>query len=472
MKNMKSHLLHNKTIVLYDVSVLGFAQINNLARTGIFTYVLNLASQLNSLNDEVLLLPVSCHHHAVGLLHSLQACRTLGLSDALIVKQLGPLGWILFRATRKDFNANLFSFAPLLEFIDSFLGGKKNIITRCVRSLIHRIVFFLRSLFDMYINARTRALIKEMSLISRYGNLVVHFPHKINRSLRLRGDAAPNVKFVVTVHDLIPVLFPEFFPDGAGTDFLQFLQDTSICDAVLAVSAVTKDDYVAFKGIAKAPQVFVTPLSGEHTMSSTDSDRSSATDVQSILGKYNLVVRDYFLFVGTIEPRKNLQRLLKAFSLGDNPLRNRISLVVVGAQGWEKCDIRNLVEELGIAQRVVFTGFIEDFELSVLYSNATAFVYPSLYEGFGLPVLEAMSYGIPVVTSKGTSMAEIALDAAIYIDPLSIESISEGLDSVLSLNKHQWNVLANASLVRSRSFNWETTAKLTLNAYQEVLKST
>ena len=175
----------------------------------------------------------------------------------------------------------------------------------------------------------------------------------------------------------------------------------------------------------------------------------------------------YLLFVGTIEPRKNLVRLARAFAA----LRQEgaeAQLVICGRWGWKSNDLRPAIERLGIADAVVFTGFVPDDDLVALLNGATAFVYPSLYEGFGLPIVEAFACGAPVVTSDRGATAEVAGGAALLVDPTSDESLTDALRRVLSdtAERHR---LSAAGLARATDFSRRNAARRAVAIYEAAL---
>ncbi len=179
----------------------------------------------------------------------------------------------------------------------------------------------------------------------------------------------------------------------------------------------------------------------------------SEADRTAVRAKYCLPSQ-YLLFVGTLEPRKNLRRLTEALDVGETDL----PLVVAGAHGWGDNVSAN-------ASRVQFIGFVPDGDLPALYSGAAAFCYPSEREGFGMPVLEAMSYGVPVVTSRGTSTEEVAGGAAVLVDPYSVEDIAHGIASALTERAS----LSAKGLRQAARHRWSETARLTVQAYREVV---
>jgi glycosyltransferase involved in cell wall biosynthesis len=178
---------------------------------------------------------------------------------------------------------------------------------------------------------------------------------------------------------------------------------------------------------------------------------------------------DFILFVGTIEPRKNLRRLIEAF---DQMLRNTSMsprLVIAGGQGWMMDDFNSFINEKGLADRVCLTGYLQDEDLCALYSTCTAFIYPSLYEGFGLPPLEAMACGAPVITSRTPALMETAGNAARLVDPKDVDDIARAMTEFLS-NKNAREHYADLGKVHVKKFSWEQTALKTLEVYRDVLR--
>jgi glycosyltransferase involved in cell wall biosynthesis len=192
----------------------------------------------------------------------------------------------------------------------------------------------------------------------------------------------------------------------------------------------------------------------------------SAVAVASALARYDLPTR-YVLFVGTIEPRKNLERLLAAFErVHGKGLSD--ALVIVGKQGWLTGDFYAALERSPVREKVVFPGFVPDTDLPAVYAGAQALVLPSLYEGFGLPVLEAMACGTPVICSNTASLPEVAGDAALLVDPTDVEGIATALSQVLTDGALQAQMRARGEL-QAAHFSWERTAEETLAVYQRLM---
>lgn len=168
--------------------------------------------------------------------------------------------------------------------------------------------------------------------------------------------------------------------------------------------------------------------------------------------------RPYFLFVGTLEPRKNLARLLKAYALLNPSLRNRFRMVIAGGKGWGGIDMAALIKQNRLEGQVVLTGYVDDAQLATLYSQARFLAMPSIYEGFGLPLVEAMRFGVPVLTSDTSSMPEVAGDAGVLVDPLDEASIARGLELLLS-GSVDLRMLSDNAIKQARKFDWNTASK-------------
>ena len=188
----------------------------------------------------------------------------------------------------------------------------------------------------------------------------------------------------------------------------------------------------------------------------------SAEKIDQVRKKYNLTA-GYLLFVGSLEPRKNLPLLIQAMQRC-NP---DISLLIVGWEGWGDKSWKQTIRESGLEKRIILTGYVDDETLACLYSGASAFVYPSLYEGFGLPILEAMACGCPVICSDVASMPEVAGDAAIRIDPACIWDLTAAID-LLSVDQNARQRLISSGFARAVEFTWKRTAEKTREVFQKI----
>lgn len=185
------------------------------------------------------------------------------------------------------------------------------------------------------------------------------------------------------------------------------------------------------------------------------------TSNQKVLQKYQIST-PYFLYLGSLKPNKNIQRLIQAFKELKN---SKYSLVIAGKKAWLYDQIFKLVSDLNLGSRVIFTGFVEDDEVPILMSMASAFALPSLYEGFGIPVIEAMACNTPAVISKIASLPEVAGPAGIYVDPYSVDSIKIGLVTAIGPQRSKF---VSAGLVRVKSFSWANSAQQTINLLESI----
>ena len=255
--------------------------------------------------------------------------------------------------------------------------------------------------------------------------------------------AATDAPHVVTVHDVAFVHTPERFSRHGARVMRAGLERCRAADLVICPSRTTADD-LARLGFDSG-RLRIVPWGVDQVAVGT-------ADVDRVRAVYGLPDR-FVLFVGTLEPRKNLDRLMSAMAV----LGERLPLVVAGASGWGE-----IPHQPGLDCR--FLGFVPTGDLAPLYAAATVFAYPSLGEGFGLPVLEAMAQGAAVVTSRGTSTEEVAGDAAVLVDPRDVGSIAAGLTVALG-DPVGWSSPARA---RAASFSWAATTGATLAVYREV----
>lgn len=265
-----------------------------------------------------------------------------------------------------------------------------------------------------------------------------------------------SVPLVVTVLDLSFILFPEYHGRWWRTMARRGLRRAvREADALIAISEHTADDLIRLTGVRRE-RVHVIPLAAD--------PRFAPVNNPAVPVRYG-IEGPYVLYVGALEPRKNLGVLLHAFAQMGN---TDVKLVLAGPRGWMFDEIFDTVQRLGLSSRVVFPGFVPDEDLPALLSGAEAFVYPSRYEGFGLPVLEAMSCGVPVITTNASSLPEVAGDAAVTVAPNDAAGLSNALRNVLG-NAALRDELRGKGLVRASRFSWTDTAVETTHVYQSLL---
>ena len=189
-------------------------------------------------------------------------------------------------------------------------------------------------------------------------------------------------------------------------------------------------------------------------------------EIKEKVSKYG-IEPEYILFLGTLEPRKNIITLIKAYGELSDEIRDRHPLVIGGKKGWLYEDIFQEVRKCSLEKKVIFLDYIQQLDLPALYNGASIFVFPSLYEGFGLPPLEAMACGKPVITSNVSSLPEVIGDAGILIEPKSIQSLALNIERILTNNKFRQE-LQKKSIRQARKFNWRFTARSTYKTISEI----
>jgi glycosyltransferase involved in cell wall biosynthesis len=271
------------------------------------------------------------------------------------------------------------------------------------------------------------------------------------------------IQKILTIYDLIPQLFPNFVTSKVlqrGTRILNSIDVKQ--DWVICISEHTKQDFCNHTDM-NPERVFVTPLAASNNFYPI----ADQIVITQTLEHYKISSKLYFLSLCTLEPRKNLIFLLCCFAqiLAQDPSLD-LNLVLVGVSGWKNNDIFQTVQNNPILKsHVVFTGYIPDRDLSAIYSGALAFVYPSLYEGFGLPPLEAMQCGTPVITSNTSSLPEVVGDAGIMINPTVSDDLCQAMLSLI-YDKERRDQLSLKGLTRAKQFSWSKCAEETIKVYK------
>ncbi|TVY09790.1 glycosyltransferase family 4 protein [Paenibacillus cremeus] len=269
-------------------------------------------------------------------------------------------------------------------------------------------------------------------------------------------------KTIITIHDLAYMRFPETTSQRIYSHHSKWVPYSARqCDHIIADSLQTKQDIIELLKIEES-KIDVIPLAADNRFKVIDD-----FNVKLILEKYDLP-KDYILFVGTLEPRKNLTGLLQAYSALRRNSVVDTKLVIVGTKGWKFSPIFQLIQDLALQEDVIFTGFIADEDLPAIYNGARIFTMPSIYEGFGLPILEAMQCGIPVLGSNVSSLPEIIGDNGLLLQPNDTKAWAEAMYRLLT--DHETHAtFSNLSIQRAENFTWEKTALETMNIYQKVL---
>jgi alpha-1,3-rhamnosyl/mannosyltransferase len=274
------------------------------------------------------------------------------------------------------------------------------------------------------------------------------------------GYSVRAARRVVTIHDLTLVLFPEWHPAERRRKMGRWLAASARqADHILVDSMSTKNDLMKCMSVG-AERITVVPLAAAAPFRPLP-----IAHVESVLGTYGLGRGAYVLFVGTIEPRKNLLRLLEAMEIAGESIG---PLVLAGADGWGNREILDRMARLHRAGRIRYLGYVPGDALPALMSGARAFVYPSLYEGFGLPLLEAMACGTPVVASNVSALPEVVGSAGLLVDPHDPETLAGAIRRVWGDGGLRDELRARG-LAQASQFSWERTARLTLEVYRNVL---
>lgn len=286
--------------------------------------------------------------------------------------------------------------------------------------------------------------------------------YDLYHAMAFAGPLLLTTPMVVTVYDLTFMRYPERLTTARRLYLRMFTAMTCRrAKRVLAISQSTADDLTNLLDIP-ADKIDVTPLGYD-----ADRFRPLPDDEINAFRTLHDLPERFWLFVGTLEPRKNLVTLLNAYAqLPDN---EQLPLILGGGKGWMVDEIFATIERHGIGDRVSHIGFIPTADLPLWYNSADVFVYPSVFEGFGLPVLEAMACGTPVITSNVSSLPEVAGDAGLTLPPDDINQWTDALSR--AYHDVAWRETAQHNgLDRAKQFTWERTAQLTIDSYRKAMK--
>lgn len=409
--------------VILDVSVLGLGYYYEKSRTGVFRVVEQLAGGLADSNE---------------------------LDLTFSANQQLPAA---IRYIRETLNDEETPFAHRNDQI--MLGNVKNII---MKNFPHN--SFPQKAFRKIISKIQPADFQlAKSLIN--GSNIFHSPYfPIPRPL----SVYPGIKKIVTVHDLIPVKHPHFF--GFQTDHVikKVVESISPDDFAFCVSESTKADLCELSDITE-DRIFVNHLAASPDIFYQEKQPSR---IRKALQKYHIPEENsYFLSICTLEPRKNVDSVIRSFvNLVEQEKIKDLNLVLVGTKGW---DFDKIFEEIdgakSVKNRIIVTGYADDEDLASIYSGAMAFVYVSICEGFGLPPLEAMQCGVPVIASNTTSLPEVVGDAGILVTPTDQDAISHAMYQIYHNAQYRIS-LSQKSLERARLFTWQKFIDKTVETYQ------
>jgi glycosyltransferase involved in cell wall biosynthesis len=295
--------------------------------------------------------------------------------------------------------------------------------------------------------------------------LVRERPHVYHAPHYVLPPAVP-CRSVVTIHDCIHLMFPQYLPSRAAYVYARSLMWAAAkrSDRILTVSETSKRDIIHYFNVP--PEKIVVVYNGLDERFSTE---PRPEEIARVRERFQLD-HGFVLYVGNIKPHKNLVRLIDAFDGLRRDGFENLKLLIIGDEISKWPALRRAVHKHKLHKHVRFLGFLSDESLHVLYRLAAVFVFPSLYEGFGLPPLEAMASGTPVVTSNVSSLPEVVGDAAVQVDPYDAVAIKEGIKSVLT-NPELRAQLREKGLLRAREFSWERSVTRTREIYFETARA-
>ncbi|MEX2006660.1 MAG: glycosyltransferase family 1 protein [Candidatus Saccharimonadales bacterium] len=262
------------------------------------------------------------------------------------------------------------------------------------------------------------------------------------------------VKTIAFIHDLSFIHFSEY-TQVKNLTYMQKFVPYSIDRAshIITISQSTKNQIVEHYKVSPGKISIITPA-----INHSQFYQRPMHEISEIRKKYKLPTK-YILYASTLEPRKNIEGILRSYSALGDDLKMEYGLVLAGGKGWKDESIFKTIDELRSAgENIITTGYVPDEDLPAIYSGATLFVYPSFYEGFGIPLLEAMACGVPVITSNNTSLPEVVGSAAILVEAGDTTALSKAINKVLN-NPERANLLREKGLAQAKKFSWEKSAK-------------
>lgn len=309
---------------------------------------------------------------------------------------------------------------------------------------------------------------KHNSRIHRVWNQHVLLPRKISRAkidvfhfTELNASLFHPFKNIITIYDLIPLKFPQFYGRNIFNEYRMRKWTARSADCIIAISENSKKDIMELMGIPEE-KIRVIYLAADEIFRPLDRNQA----LSNIKANYGLENK-FLLYVGGLEPRKNIEELLEVFKKVLIGLDEEYKLVITGVKDNHYPHVVKVTQDLKIEDKVILTGYISPQELANFYNAASCYVSASLYEGFGLPLLEAMACGTPVVTFDNSSIPEVVGDGALLVESGSTDKLAEGTLRILT-DEALRRGLIEKGLKRAKRFSWEKTAKKTLGVYREI----
>jgi len=424
--------------VIYDISVLGNGYYHHSARTGVFRVIENLAIALK--RSESLDLSFCAHNTFLQLIQTVK-----------YLESSPDLGNV--------------------ELYDSD-NNIHNLIIARLRHLYPKPVAmesptFFHKVFNFYLEVLIKSF--KLSFINIDAKTLINTDifHSTFYALPRDWKNARTVKRFISIYDLIPILYPQYMKFIKSNWLRNVVKSIQPDDWVISISHATKNDLCNYADI-DPKKIFVThPAASDMFYYCSDEKQ-----IANARKQYRIPDGPYVLSLSTLEPRKNIDHTIRCFArmvqeqhIGD------LNLVLVGTMGW---DFNKIFEEISnyspMRDHIILTGYVADRDLAAIYSGASMFVYPSFYEGFGLPPLEAMQCGVPVITSNTSSLPEVVGDAGIRVDPSDSDALCQSMYK-LYMTPSLRAEMSLKSLERAKLFSWDKCAQDTISAYETALRN-
>ena len=435
--------MSTKIRVAYDISLLGNGYVSNQSRTGIFRVVEEVLRELNKRPNIQL--------HSLSL--NKESTIWEEVSSFLYCKNEQS-------SLLSGFETNHYSRLNILKLYIGLVKCQKALITSSSsRNSLNYKVGRALQICGSQLARMESSVRRDTEDYDLYHGSYFSLPSRELLSNSLR---------VLTVYDLIPLLFPNFAIPKVrqrAADMISSIDTEK--DWIICISKHTKRDFCQYTGMA-SNRVFVVPLAADsHFYEVKDSFY-----INKVIDRYGIPKSPYILSLCTLEPRKNIELLIQAFSdLVTTHSTDELNLVLVGISGWKNKQIFEAVQNNPtVRDRIFFTGYLPDQDLAPIYSGALMFVYPSLYEGFGLPPLEAMQCGTPVIVSNTSSLPEVVGDAGILIDPRSKDELCQAMWELVSDERSRKD-LSQKAIARASEFTWKKSVDKTVEVYRTAISS-
>ena len=430
--------------VLYDASLLGVGHYYPTGRTGIFRVIENLAYGLKNSN-----------HCDLNLIFCTSGA-TSRLDDFLDYLESNPelTGVPLaYRDEDWKFKRSLLKIQRKLSLKIDETSGSREILLKVFRKFLH---YTARGV-ELFPRKIAPKIFAETDI---YHSPFEAIPEEIRKAI--------HIKKFLTVHDLIPILHPELFKFNENTNLERALGSLEPQSWVLCVSQSTKNDLCNYSSVVDPDRVFVTHLAASKLFyPELDTQR-----LELVKSKYHIPNAPYILSLSTLEPRKNIDHTIRCFiKLVQQENIQDLYLVLVGTKGWKYEKIfAEISKNSAVKDKIIVTGFVADEDLAAVYSGALAFIYPSFYEGFGLPPLEAMQCGVPAITSNTSSLPEVVGDAGIMLDPKDVDGLCHSMFELYN-KPFLRQSMTDKSLEQAKKFSWDSCAQQTIAAYKTALSA-